>query len=58
MALPGLGPAPVYFELIRLGEYKVVLEVDEQRRVAAGRELLAELAEVLGPSAVRMGRPT
>ncbi|MDQ7087260.1 MAG: OB-fold nucleic acid binding domain-containing protein [Acidobacteriota bacterium] len=52
------GPAPVYFELIRPGEYKVVLEVDEQRRVAAGRELLAELAEVLGPSAVRMGRPT
>ncbi len=52
------GPAPVYFEVLRPGEYKVILEVDEQRRVAAGRELLAELAEVLGPSAVRMGSPT
>jgi DNA polymerase-3 subunit alpha len=51
------GPVPVFFEVIRPGAFRVVLQADENRRVRAGRPLVAALEEVLGPQGARYGRP-
>ncbi len=51
------GPVPVFFEVIRPGAYRVVLQADEHRRVRAGRPLVAALEELLGPHGARYGRP-
>ncbi len=51
------GPVPVFFEVIRPGAFRVVLQADENRRVRAGRPLVAALEELLGPQGARYGRP-
>jgi len=51
------GSVPVFFEVIRPGAFRVVLQADENRRVRAGRPLVAALEELLGPQGARYGRP-
>jgi DNA polymerase-3 subunit alpha len=51
------GSVPVFFEVIRPGAFRVVLQADEHRRVRAGRPLVAALEELLGPRGARYGRP-
>ncbi len=51
------GPVPLFFEVVRPGAFRVVLQADEDRRVRPGRPLVAALEEVLGPQAGRPGRP-
>jgi len=51
------GSVPVFFEVIRAGAFRVVLQADENRRVRAGRPLVAALEDLLGPQGARYGRP-
>jgi hypothetical protein len=47
----------VFFEVVRPGDFRVVLQADEDRRVKADRNLLGALSELLGADAARLGRP-
>jgi DNA polymerase-3 subunit alpha len=51
------GPVPVFFEVVRPGDFRVVLQADEDRRVKADRALLTALSDLLGADAARLGRP-
>jgi DNA polymerase-3 subunit alpha len=51
------GPVPVFFEVVRPGDFRVVLQADEDRRVKADRALLGALNELLGKDGARLGRP-
>ncbi|RMG43282.1 MAG: DNA polymerase III subunit alpha [Acidobacteria bacterium] len=51
------GSTPVYFEVVRPGAFRVWLEAGSGHRVSGGRELIGELRRLVGPDAVRPGRP-
>ncbi len=51
------GPVPVFFEVVRPGTFRAILQADEARGVRADRELVRILERELGPGAARLGRP-
>ncbi|MBP7148039.1 MAG: DNA polymerase III subunit alpha [Acidobacteria bacterium] len=51
------GATQVYFEVVRAGEFRIVLAADDARRVRPVRALLDQLDALLGEGAARLGRP-
>ncbi|UCF67113.1 MAG: DNA polymerase III subunit alpha [Acidobacteriota bacterium] len=51
------GSVPVYFEVVRPGDFRVTLQADRGRGVNASRDLLGALRRLLGPDGARLGRP-
>ena len=53
------GDAPLYFDVVRPGEFRLVARAETTLRVAPSPELSADLEQVVGPGRVRFrGRPT
>jgi DNA polymerase-3 subunit alpha len=51
------GPTPVYFEVVRAGEYRVILQADDKSGVRADREFFQQLHNRMGVACGRYGRP-
>lgn len=51
------GPVPVFFEVVREGQYRLCLQAEEERNVQADRALVQQLRKLLGPGGARLGRP-
>ncbi len=49
------GPAPVFFEIVRPGAFRVLLQAAADRRVRADAALVRAIAGILGPGAARVG---
>lgn len=51
------GSVPVYFEVIRRGDFRLVLQAAEDRGVRGDRALVQSIASILGPGRAKLGRP-
>lgn len=51
------GSVPVFFEVVREGEFRLVLQADEQRSVRADRQLVEAIHTAVGTPCARVGRP-
>ncbi len=51
------GPVPVFFEVVREGEFRVVLQADDGRTVRADRQLIDAIHNAVGRPCARVGRP-
>jgi DNA polymerase-3 subunit alpha len=51
------GSVPVFFEVVKPGDFRVILQAEEERAVKASREFLAEAEKLLGCGTTRLGRP-